>query len=194
MSQDLRELFSEGKEQEYKMKAGHEERFLELLDQTLPVRRKRPKTPWAIAASVAVLLGVGIYFFTERPTEEPAASTVVEKVDEKEEQNTISLGDLSPDLKKIENYYVANINLQLSQLEVSPENKVLVDSYLEQLEVLNTEYTKLNYELNRMGPNNQTIAALIKNLQLRLELLYGLEDKINELKSSENGQGKTNSI
>ena len=194
MSQDLRELFSEHKEQEYKMKEGHEERFLELLDQSLPVSKNRPKSFWAIAASVVVLLGIGIYFLLEKPIDEAAGTTIVEKSDVTEEQNSISLGDLSPDLKKIENYYVANINLQLSQLEVSPENKVLVDSYLEQLAVLNTEYSKLNYELNQMGPNNQTIAALIKNLQLRLELLYGLEDKINELKSSENEQVKTNSI
>ncbi len=193
MSQDLRELFNEDKQKEYQMKTGHGDRFLERLDRNFPAQKRSYRSFWAIAASVAILLGIGIYFTASDSALPPANTTIVEKSDDAP-QNSLSLGDLSPDLKRIEDYYVANINLQLSQLEISPDNKVLVDSYLEQLAVLNTEYSALNSELNQMGPNNQTIAALIKNLQLRLELLYGLEDKINELKSSENEQVKTNSI
>ena len=194
MSQDLRELLKAEKQQKHQMKEGHEERFFELLDQKFPVQKKNRKHIWAIAASVVILLGIGIYMLNTNSTEQPVSTTIVEQDDTSEEQNNISLGDLSPDLKRIEDYYVANINLQLSQLQVSPDNKLLVDSYLEQLSVLNTEYENLNKELNQIGPNNQTIAALIKNLQLRLELLYKLDDKINELKSSENEQVKTNSI
>ncbi|MGI9552700.1 MAG: hypothetical protein ACR2MT_15965, partial [Aurantibacter sp.] len=67
-------------------------------------------------------------------------------------------------------------------------NKGLVDSYLEQLSELDEEYRRLNVELNEIGPNDQTINALIQNLQLRLELLYKLKNKLNELKSSENEQ------
>lgn len=194
MKQDLRELFRKEKQQKHRMKAGHEERFMALLDQELPVQKKKNSHFWAIAASVLILLGIGFYMINMSSIEEPANNTIVEEAGEDKPENSISLGDLSPDLKKIEDYYVANINLQLAQLQVSPENKLLVDSYLEQLEVLNTEYADLNRELNQMGPNNQTIAALIKNLQLRLELLYKLDDKINQLKSSENEQVNTNSI
>ncbi len=194
MSQDLRELIKEEKQETYRMKTGHEDRFLERLDENFPVQKKSYRFYWAIAASVVILLGIGIYFVGFSSGSEPANSTIVEKADDSPKENTLSLGDLSPDLKRIEDYYVANINLQLSQLQISPENKVLVDSYLEQLGVLNNEYSTLNKELNQIGPNNQTIAALIKNLQLRLELLYRLEDKINELKSSENEQVKTNNI
>ena len=194
MSQDLRELFKREKQHKYRMKTGHEDRFLELLDENFPRQKKSYRFYWAVAASVVLLLGIGVYFIGSDSTGQPANSTIVEKADDISKDNTLSLGDLSPDLKRIEDYYVANINLQLSQLEISPENKVLVDSYLEQLGELNNEYSSLNNELNQIGPNNQTIAALIKNLQLRLELLYRLEDKINELKSSENEQVKTNSI
>lgn len=46
-----------------------------------------------------------------------------------------------------------------------------MDSYMERLAELNKEYHRLNEELNELGPNDQTINALIKNLQLRLQLL-----------------------
>ena len=104
------------------------------------------------------------------------------------------MGDLSPDLKKIENYYVANINLELSRLEVSDENRGLVDDFMSRLSELDKEYQRLNTELNEIGPNDQTINALIKNLQLRLQLLQKLKLKLDQLKSSENEQVTSKSV
>ena len=176
------------------MKEGHEERFMELLDESMPVRRKRFIPNWSIAASIVLLLGLGIYFISTSGEANPIQTTIVEKGDSEETESGISLGDLSPDLKNLENYYVANINLEISQLQVSPENKALVDSFMGRLAELNTEYESLNKELNDIGPNDQTIAALIRNLQLRLELLYKLKDKLNEFKSSKNEQVTSNSI
>ena len=76
----------------------------------------------------------------------------------------------------------------MANLEVSDENNDLVDGYMEQLAVLDAEYKKLNIELNEIGPNDQTIEALIQNLQLRLELLKKLKEKLNQLKLSKNEQ------
>ena len=184
MSQDLRELFDKQREQKYRMKPGHEDRFMDLLDESMPVRKKRFFPNWGIAASVVLLLGLGIYFFTANTDSDPVQTTIVEKGNTEDPETGISLGDLSPDLKQLENYYVANINLEISQLQISPENKAIVDSFMGRLAELNKEYSSLNMELNEIGPNDQTIAALIRNLQLRLELLYKLKDKLNELKSS----------
>ncbi len=194
MSQDLRNLLKKEREQSYSMKKGHEERFMKLLDESFPRERNRSFRTWTIAASIVLLLGLGIYFIAIDSAESPVPASIVNNSDEKEAEEGISLGDLSPDLRNIENYYVANINLELSQLEISPENKVLVDSFMERLAELNMEYKELNKELNSVGPNDQTIGALIQNLQLRLELLYKLKDKLNELKSSENEQVTANSI
>ncbi len=57
---------------------------------------------------------------------------------------------------------------------------------MNQLAELNGEYTKLSAELNEIGPNEQTITAMIKNLQLRLQLMHKLREKLNQLKSSKN--------
>ncbi|WP_422860455.1 hypothetical protein ACOKFD_06275 [Flagellimonas sp. S174] len=97
-------------------------------------------------------------------------------------------------MKKIEDYYVANINLQLSELEFNDDNKALVDGYMERVAELDREYNRLNNELNELGPNDDTISALINNLQLRLQLLQKLKTKLNQLKSSKNEQELSYSI
>ena len=60
------------------------------------------------------------------------------------------------------------------------------DGYLAKLEDLNNEYNRLTNELIQTGPNEQTVNALIDNLKFRLNLLYRLKDKLNELNNSEN--------
>ena len=195
MQQDLRELFKKDREeQQHKPKENHEARFLERLEKELPEQKRSSFIFLKIAATVLVLLSVGYFGFKMFTVEDTIKTVVVEKGNKMEEVEGISLGDLSPDLKKIENYYVANINFELSKLEVSEDNKGLVESYMQQLSDLNLEYKKLNAELNQVGPNDQTISALIQNLQLRLQLLQKLKKKLNELNTSKNEQVKTNAL
>lgn len=195
MGQDLREMFKREKGSgEFQMREGHKSRFLERLETELPKRTKPSFYFLKIAATVLVILGIGILGYKMLTEKEPIKTTVVEKDTPSQENKGISFGDLSPDLKKVEDYYVTNINLELSRLEISQENKILVDSFMDRLADLNTEYERLNSELNDIGPNDQTITALIKNLQLRLQLLQRLKRKLNELKSSKNEQVQKNTI
>ena len=194
MAQDLRKLFEQERQQKtFSMSEDHEKRFLERLEKEMPQQKRSVKFHWLrIAASVVVLLGLGAYLFLNNPQNE-VQTTVVEKRDTESPKTGISLGDLSPDLKKIENYYVANINYELAQLDVSDDNKEMVDGFMERLGELDNEYGALNKELNELGPNDETISALIQNLQLRLQLLQKLKEKLNQLKSSENEQ-KSHSV
>lgn len=189
MAQDLRKLFEEQRKKEsYQMKKGHEDRFFEKLENEMPKKASTNTYFWLkIAASVVVLVGLTSYFYINTADDSTQKTTIVINDNEKSKDG-ISLGDLSPDLKKVENYYVANISIALAGLEVSDENKDIVDSYMEQLAELNKEYEKLNQELNEVGPNDQTIEALIQNLQLRLQLLKKLKEKLNQLKLSKNEQ------
>jgi len=134
------------------------------------------------------MVGIASYIYMNDLGGANPDTTIVSNEDSKDADTNISLGDLSPDLEKIENYYVANINLELANLEVSDDNKGVVDGYMEQLEALDAEYKRLNKELNEVGPNDQTIEALIQNLQLRLQLLKKLKEKLNQLKLSKNEQ------
>ena len=200
MAHDLRELFKkEREEKRHNLKKGHEARFLAKLDEQLPTTlpMKKAFTWWLqVAASVVVVLGLSVYIFlgSSDGIEPDENITVVDRQDSDGEEQTISLGDLSPDLKKIETYYTTNINLQLSDLEIDPDNKELMDSYMDRLAELDAEYHRLNAELNEFGPNDQTIEVLIKNLQLRLQLLQKLKTKLNQLKSSKNEQETSNIV
>ncbi|MGB6152982.1 MAG: hypothetical protein WBG48_13450 [Pricia sp.] len=187
MAQDLRNLFeNERNGNSPRMKPGHTERFRARLENRFPKQRKPWGVSFKIAASVLILLGIGIYFLVQHNIQTTPRPEVAEKEASVETEEGISLGDLSPDLKKVEDYYMANINYELSKLEVSDENKAMVASFMKQLGVLNQEYQTLNTELNRTGPNDQTITALIKNLQLRLQLLQKLKEKLKQLNTSKN--------
>lgn len=194
MKQDLRKLFETERERQFQMKDGHEGRFMKRLEEEMPPQTRQNRMwIWSIAAMVVVVFGLGIYFLGIKNEVSPVENPVV-TAEEADTKEGISFGDLSPDLQKIEDYYLASINLELSKLEVSPDNKELVDGYMEQLAELNREYDQLNKELNTFGPNDQTISALIKNLQLRLQLLHKLKEKLNQIKSSKNEQLSSNHV
>ena len=194
MARDLRKLFEEEQESEqFLMTKGHEKRFMDRMEKELPKQEKSSFFILKIAASILVLASIGTFFYINGE-DNTIPTNIVDKAPVVETKNSISLGDLSPDLKKVENYYVANINLVLSKLDASGNNKVLVDGYMERLAELNLEYKNLNAELNQIGPNDKTITALIKNLQLRLQLLQRLKEKLNEVQSSKSEQYETNAI
>ncbi|NNJ88768.1 MAG: hypothetical protein HKP53_05155 [Eudoraea sp.] len=192
MRQDLRDLFKEEREKKHRLKAGHETRFEDRLTRAFPKRKRSPLRIWGIAASVIVLLGLGGVFFQQTSDTDPDKTVELSGEGVQEQAQGISLGDVSPDLKKVETYYVTSINMELADLELSSENKVVVDDFMSRIGELNKEYMALNQELNEVGPNEQTIAALIRNLQLRLQLLLKLKEKLHQLKSSENETVTTN--
>ncbi|NAY90400.1 hypothetical protein GTQ34_00575 [Muricauda sp. JGD-17] len=194
MAHDLKKMFAKQREKENPiLKKGHEERFLSKLEAEMTINTTKKKSGFPfwlqVAASVILFVSLGIYFFNDGFNKKKETDTqIVDTNTSQKMEGSISLGDLSPDLKKIENYYLSNINLQLSDLEVDPGNKEVMDSFMERLAELDAEYRRLNQELNQLGPNDHTINALVKNLQLRLQLLQKLKSKLNQLKSSKNEQ------
>lgn len=179
MGQNLKDLFkNQPQDETIKMSQGHESRFLEKLNKALPEKKKSSHFGFLnIAASVIVLLGLSygaFQFFTSPedaviPEEEVASTTKIK-----------TMGDISPDLKKVEDYYLASINLELSKVNLTPDNKDLVDGYIERLKELNAEYDNLTIELNENGPNTETLDALIDNLKFRLNLVMRLKEKLQE--------------
>src|SRR5690606_17127489 len=98
----------------------------------------------------------------------------------------LTLADISTDHKKVEEYYITGINVQLASLQITDENKELVNGYMQQLASLDKEYNELNAELSKTGPTEATISAMFDNLKLRLDLLFKLKNRLNELKTQNN--------
>lgn len=196
MAQDIRELLkNEQRLTQEKMPSNHQKRFLKKLDEAMSVEKKRSFNWMQIAASIVLLLsfsfGAFKYFKPLNGDDKASSNTEVANLDTVQ---TKSLGDVSPGLKKVEDYYLASINLELSKMEYSPDNKDLVDGYLEQLDELNDEYNRLSLELTENGPSELTVNALIDNLKYRLNLLYRLREQLKEFSASEIQEEASQSI
>ena len=193
MAQDIRKLIKDQTPDSPSLPQGHEIRFQERLEQEMGStdvitmeERGSSLRLWLKVAAIAVVvvltgfLGYNLFTGVEQ-------DSIVENDSNKEvpiDQNyQITLGDLSPDLKKVEDYYMTGINVQLASLKFTEDNKALIEGYMRQLSELNDEYKNLNAELNTKGPSEATITAMIDNLKLRLELLFKLKNKLKELKN-----------
>lgn len=132
-------------------------------------------TSWrflSIAASVMILFGLGYFMTLEQNSPDRAIP----------EQASVRMEDFSPELKKIENYYLTAINLELASLEVTDGNRALLDQYLQRLNGLTKEYELLSQRLRRDKIDEELINNLIDNLQLRLQLMVELKNELKKIK------------
>lgn len=193
MAQDIRDMFKkEGAWESGKLPEGHQMRFEARLDEAFHERSKNTNNSFfilKIAAVMVVVFGIGIFMLN--PESPYQANQVAEtpqetNLDGTQEavRNTFQLSEVSPQFKKIENYYLANLNVELAKLDVNEDNKALIDAFMSQLAELDKEYQRLNAEFDEGGANEQTIEAMIANLQLRIELLYKLKNKLKEINQS----------
>jgi len=198
MGQDIREMFqNEEQVGREKLRKGHQNRFEARLEKELPIQKKRSNynSFFQIAAVLVVALGIGAFFlFTINQDPVQNNNQMVETpVEESEEDEKVRsteyrLSDVSPEFKKIEDYYMASVNIQLAKLDMTPNNKELIDAFMKKLETLNEEYIALNAEIQDTGLNEETVEAMVANLQLRLDLLKKLKTKLNEIKQSKDNR------
>lgn len=197
MGQDIRELLKNDSlfdvPQMQELSSDHELRFFDKLNEALPeeeaitkvVAMPKRKANYTMAASAAVVLALGGFFFTQTNSnlqQEPSES--VYNLSKNESEIIPSLADVSPEFKKVEDYYLASINVELANLKVNDDNKSIVDSFMKQLSKLDEEYKILQKELHSQGTLNLSLEALINNLQMRLELLQQLKQNLKNINES----------
>jgi len=184
MKVDLRDLLKKENRMN-ELSNNHREIFEHRLDQEFNQKSKKRYVFLKIAASVLVLLSLGFGGYQVFRFD---TSQIVQSED-KADKKINSMADISPDFKKVEDYYLTHINYQISKIKISGENKELLEVYLSQLGVLQEEYKQMNANLNAGKVREETLDALIENLQLRLQLMLQLKKKltrIENLKSQEN--------
>jgi len=144
-----------------------------------------------IAASVLILIALsfgGYQIFG------PDVSNEVVQSEDRSKKEINSLADISPDLEKVEKFYLSRINYQISKIKITDENKDLLEVYFSQLGLLQQEYDTLNGKLNGGEINEETIDALIENLQLRLQLLRQLKKKLQLIENLIVQQNESNQV
>lgn len=182
MAQNIKDLLkNEPQITAKKLSEGHEMRFENKLNQEFP-QKKKGYPFLKIAASFLILVSLAYAGFNYLNSD-------INEIVKTDEPKVKSLADISPELKKIEGYYLTRINYQISKIKITDDNKDLLELYLSQLGDLQKEYDTLNTQLNSGEVSEQTIDALIENLQLRLQLLRQLKKKleiIEQLKLEQN--------
>lgn len=202
MAQDIRKLLKNPPKETAKLSANHEDAFLAKLEAHFPEEHSETKETkntaffWMkIAAIAIVFLAVSFFGYqyisgldSGASVNEQFAETTQEEVKTTQilKQPKLTLGDLSPDLKKVEDFYLTGINVQLASLKENDDNKELIEGYKERITELDVEYNRLNNELTETGPTEGTVNALIDNLKIRLDLLFKLKNKLKELKNLDN--------
>lgn len=195
MGQDLRDILKNiDAGDKDSLKEGHQFRFLDKMNTELPKELKPRKRFFLLKIAAMLIVGVGMGFLTFTVLNDSANRFAEQPLNDKVQNSNLTIGSLSPELNKIENYYIANINLQLTTLNFSEENKDLMDGYMMRLDELDIAYKTLTIELNEEGPNEHTITALIDNLKLRLKLLFELKNKLNEIKNTHDGKHTKSTI
>ena len=183
MQQDIREKLKGYCPENIELSQNHNRKFENLLNNEIhKTKTKKINFKWlSVAASIVLFISLGIKFYPTKIIENPLETPAKQ----------ISLGSISPEFNTIETYYTNSISLEISQLDLSEENKDIVDGYLLKIAELTKEYKSLTKELNTNGVNDATIDALIRNLQLRLQLLQRLKKQLKELKNLNSKQNET---
>ncbi len=194
MAQDLREMlqFEAQKKANPPLADGHKDRFLSRLEAEFPASQKNNNyfLWYKIAAVLVVVLVSGVLFW-------PTSSQLNQEQLVKNQPSSsphlpvvpaTMLSQSSPEFKKIEDFYLANLHTELAALTITPENKELIDDFMLQLEQLDDEYLRLNEEIKEYGVSEASIGTLIQNLELRLDLLKRLKSKLKSLKQEQQQQ------
>lgn len=150
---------------------GHQQRFLERLNQanevvTLPEKRNWWK-PLSIAASIALVCVLGLELFNNQPT-------IKEQVVE-----------IAPEVSETEFYFTSLIEEQIQELkdEKSPETAKLVEDTLIKLHDLEEDYKILEQELVNGGNSKLLLNAMITNFQIRIDLLEEVLANVQTIKN-----------
>ena len=175
MKDDLRERFKEEK-MIRKLPANDRSIFERKLKKELHSSRGISLRFLSVAATVLVLFGLGYVFTVQEGVENSPVPQATE----------ISLKDYSPELKKIENYYLTAINFELASLEVTDDNRALLDDYLRRMNGLTREYELLSRQLRVDTIDEELINNLIDNLQMRLQLMVELKKELKKIKTINN--------
>ncbi|WP_438424760.1 hypothetical protein [Aquimarina macrocephali] len=195
MAQDIRELLKQDKQIPVEqIRKGHQQRFMSRMENELPKKIRRFDYKWLnIAASIVVIFSVSLLTYNQLGSSGAEGPDIVDLDTAPVKNSSVilakqssPLAEISPEYQEVENSILTSIKFQLSQITIDDTNRELVESFMSRLDNLDKEYQKLNKELIEVGPNVQSVEAMMENLTIRLSLLNRLKDKLKELERIEN--------
>jgi hypothetical protein len=158
---------------------GHMERFTRKLEMRFHAgAQKRSIVPYLLKAAVVTLLVTLSSLWTWDHFIRPG-------------RNMMTLGDVSPQYREVENYYIHQVNImedEIGSVNISndPEQKQML---MTELKSMDSVYVKLQKELNDNPDDERIINAMIEHYQTKVEVMTYI---VNQLKAIRNENQNTN--
>ncbi|MCX6302247.1 MAG: hypothetical protein NTW82_08685 [Bacteroidia bacterium] len=168
-----RDFFEDGEPSE-----GHFERFSRQLERKFRTTTiKRSIVPYLLKAAVVTLLVTLSSLWTWDHFIRPS-------------RNRMALGDVSPQYKEVENYYMYQVKLMESEIsDVEMINGIEQQEMLKQeIESMDSVYVQLQKELKANPDDERIINAMIEHYQTKLEVMTFI---VNQLKAIRNENKNT---
>jgi len=157
---------------------GHFERFSRKLEMRFhTVRVKRSIVPYLLRAAVVTLLITLSSLWTWEHFINP-------------DRNRMSLGEVSPEFREVENYYLHQVNLmenEIGSIDFSnnPDQKEMM---LTEIKSMDSVYVQLQKELKTNPNDERIINAMIEHYQTKVDVMNFI---VNQLKAIRNEQINT---
>jgi hypothetical protein len=169
------ELFRENKDlfEDAEPSKGHMERFNAKL--ALRLQKQAPKrsiVPYLLRAAVVTLLVTLSSLWTWDHFIRPSSSRM-------------TLGQVSPQYKEVENYYIHQVNLMEGEivnvdLKNNPEQK---KELLKEMKSMDSVYVSLQKELKANPNDERIINAMIEHYQTKLEVMNYIVSQLQTIKN-----------
>jgi len=182
--EDLKKLLNNanGELDVFSPSTDHKFNFLQKLNEqqkTAQITVLQKKKSWysklGIAASVTVLIAVGLIVFltTNKPE--------------------VGLANVSPEMEKTENFFNNAIRFQIEEINktASLETSTIVEDGMQQLNKLEEDYQKLEKDLLQSNNNPKVISAMISNFQKRIDLLENILKEMENYSLQKNDKNGT---
>jgi hypothetical protein len=152
---------------------GHLERFSRKLESKFQVKRRTISiVPYLLRAAAVVLLVTLSSLWTWDHFIRPGSQRM-------------ALGDVSPQYKEVENYYVHQVSMMEGEiinidLENNPEQK---EMFLQEIKSMDSTYVQLQKEL-KVNPNDERIInAMIEHYQTKIDVMNYILSQLKATRS-----------
>jgi len=155
---------------------GHFERFsMKLEKRCKSITPKKSIVPYLLRAAVVTLLVTLSSLWTWDHFIRP-------------ESTRMTLGQVSPQYKEVENYYLHQVNLMEGEIgsvdiTANPEQKSVL---LKEMKSMDSVYVSLQKELKANPNDERIINAMIEHYQTKLEVMTYIVDQLKTIRNNNN--------
>jgi len=157
---------------------GHFERFEWKLEKRLHSGVKRSILPYLLRAAVVTLLVTLSSLWTWDHFLRP-------------DKDRMALGDVSPQYREVENYYVHQVNMMEGELRnadfISSEQRLMLDS---ELKSMDSVYIQLQKDLKANPDDERIINAMIGHYQTKVEVMSFILDQLKAIRNENSKKGE----